>query len=479
MRIIAVILVAAALCAVPASADIVALKDGTVLECRLIDKRTEDVHGVTRAVWEVETSPGARRTLLEEQVAWTHRARVSWESGAEARKWYAVRKNHVVPKWQDQFAFAKECRRKNLYSETYRHFEKAYKLRKPEIPDTVEGHEQLAEWLLNECELYAEAEEEFRIVYKARSGKVSSAAGHMKLGRWCEKRLLYDEAEAEYRAALKRKPELAEAKKALKDLQKLRLASFHPKFHKELRGPFLDAIEWLKGKQNSDGSFGRDINVAGVQGHRGMTALCGTALIHAWELSQIERSDRPPNVKKLRGPDVWGNVWGIDFLVRCHRIRGFREFRGRIKEKLDEIYATLKQIQNVDGGWGYYDFAKNSSTVFVTAAMLVAFEFALSEKVGPDDALLESAVNLLKRSKLSEANYTYRRGQRIPLEGNTYRSPLCVLALLLAGQATQDELRLACDNFFKYRHIVKKIKGKRGTHIGQGKTAPYYYLFGH
>jgi hypothetical protein len=35
------------------------------------------------------------------------------------------------------------------------------------------------------------------------------------------------------------------------------------------------------------------------------------------------------------------------------------------------------------------------------------------------------------------------------------------------------------ENFFKYRHILSAVKGKAGTHMGTGGTAPYYYLFGH
>lgn len=27
--------------------------------------------------------------------------------------------------------------------------------------------------------------------------------------------------------------------------------------------------------------------------------------------------------------------------------------------------------------------------------------------------------------------------------------------------------------------MIQKIKGQRGTHIGEGRTAPYYYLYGH
>lgn len=493
-RVLAGVFYVLAVLVAAASADIVALKDGAVLECRILKKRTEIVHGETRTVLEVETAPGKRRTLFESEIAWIQRARVSWEARAEAMQWYSIRRFHVAPDWKSHFRFAKECRRKKLYEQAYHHFKQAYEFRRRETPDTVEGHARLAEWLLNDCELYGEAVEEFRIVYAFRRKEAGTAADHMALGDWCEKRLLYDEAEQEYRAALGIQPGLAAAQKALKDLQKLRLASFHPRFYRELREPFRKAVEWLRGRQNRDGSFGGDLRTAGVQAHRGVTALAGIALLNGWELLRVEGSrpvprevkrilewflSQPPNMKRLRGPDVWGNVFGLEFLVKCYTLRDLRSFRSRIREKVKEIYEALAAIQGADGGWMYYDFARNSSAAFVTSAMIVNMLAAKREGIGPSEQMIERAISHLKRVKLGEANYTYRTGQRLPLEGNTYRSPICELAMFLTGNGNEESLRLAIDNFFKYRHIVKKIKGRRGTHIGQGRTAPYYYLYGH
>jgi hypothetical protein len=176
---------------------------------------------------------------------------------------------------------------------------------------------------------------------------------------------------------------------------------------------------------------------------------------------------------------VWGNVFGIEFLTKCYKLREFRGKRDSIRSKLKEIYEELGRIQGPDGGWMYYDFAKRSSAAFVTSAMIVNMYLAKREGIGPDEAMIERAVSHLKKVRLAEANYTYRTGQRLPLEGNAARSPLCELAMFITGNSTQKALRTSIDNFFKYRHIIKKIKGKSGTHIGQGKTAPYYYLYGH
>lgn len=475
-------------------ADTLMLKDGTVLECKVLDRRTEEIHGQAKTVYVVEVGKGERRTFLEEEVAWLQRMRVSWEAREEALQWYTDARRHVPPAWGEQFGFAVECRRKQLYDQAARHFEEAYALRRRETPDTREGHEGLAEWLLKDCGLYGAATDEFRKAYAFRKADARSAPERMALGRWCEERSLFDEAEAEYGAALKAEPELAEAKKALENLQKLRLASFHPTLHRELKAPFCKSMEWLRQRQNGDGSFGADVVEAGVQGHRGVTALAGIAILNEWELSRVDGNApvppevekaldyflaRPPNRKALRGPDVWGNAFGIEFLVKCHKLREFRSKRDAIRDKLREIYEELGRMQGPDGGWMYYDFAKSTSASFVTAAMVVNMALAKREGVGPEDALIERAVGHLKRVRLAEANYTYRTGVRLPIEGNAARGPLCELAMVLTGNSTQDALRTSIENFFKYRHVIQKIKGQRGTHIGEGRTAPYYYLYGH
>ena len=489
------ILVLSAACAAgPAAADTLMLKDGTVLECKVLDKRTEEVHGQLKTVIVVEVSKGERRTFLEEEVAWLQRMRVSWEAREEALQWYETQKNHVAPEWREQFGFGKECRRKQLYDQAVKHFEGAYELRKKETPDTREGHEMLAEWLLKDCELYGAAADEFRKVYAQRKGGAEAAADHMALGKWCEERSLFDEAEAEYQAALKVEPELAAAKAALENLQKLRLASFHPTLHRELKAPFRKALEFLKPKQNPDGSYGADLVEAGVQAHRGVTAISGIAILNEWELSLVDATSpppaeaekvldfllsKPPNRKALRGPDVWGNVFGIEFLVKCSKLKEYRSKREAIKSKLKEIYEELERMGGPDGGWMYYDFAKNTSAAFVTAALVVNMTLAKREGLGPPDAMIERAIGHLKRVRLADANFTYRTGVRLPIEGNAARSPLCELALFVTGNGSHDALRTAVDNFFKYRHVIQKIKGQRGTHIGQGRTAPYYYLYGH
>src|SRR5262245_56750448 len=63
--------------------------------------------------------------------------------------------------------------------------------------------------------------------------------------------------------------------------------------------------------------------------------------------------------------------------------------------------------------------------------------------------------------------------------GASARSPLCDFALKCAGEADEESFPQAINNWFNNVHLLKKVKGQAGTHIGKGMTAPYYFLYSH
>lgn len=478
------------LCAATLFSDTIALRDGTILDAKVVGKRVR-AEGIA---WVIEDEQGVRREILEGEIAWHLATRPPWEARAEAEVWYRWRKIRIEDRWPEHFELAKECRRKRLYEQAYFHFSRAYEGRKAETGPSIEEREALADWLLKECELPEAAAEEHRAVYRARAAKTpSEARAQFDLGKWCEARRLFDEAEAQYKAALQADPAFEPATAALTELQNLRRARFHPLYHRVMLSAAKKAADFLKGKQNPDGSFGRDLVEAGVMAHRAVTALAGLALLNVWSLGSVERTGPPPPEieralrwvldfrprHKLRGPDVWGPIFSLDFLRTCHASRHFATRRAEIREGILRAIEELAKTQGGDGGWMYYDFAKGQSASFVTAAALVNLRAVAREGIPVPDALLTRALGALKRCRLGDANFTYAPGKPLPLEGNAPRSPLCELAMNLAGQSSRSNLRQAVENFFRYRHVIRKIKGKKGTHIGQGLTAPYYYLYDH
>lgn len=127
----------------------------------------------------------------------------------------------------------------------------------------------------------------------------------------------------------------------------------------------------------------------------------------------------------------------------------------------------------------YYHFAKKTGASFTGGALLIALVEAKEEGLAVDEQLFSRGLAHLKKMKQQDGVFMYRTGVRQKVEGSQGRSGVCELALLECGEGSIEAVRIAADNFFKYRHILEAVKGKKGTHMGTGGTAPYYFLYGH
>jgi hypothetical protein len=228
-----------------------------------------------------------------------------------------------------------------------------------------------------------------------------------------------------------------------------------------------------------------------------MTAIMGMAVLSAWEFEGVEKGQvikTPPSQaekvleyilaseierKALRGPDVWGNVWSIAFLTRCYKKAQFKDKKEPIRAKIEACIGALTRQMGPDGGWMYYDFAHKTSASFVGQAAINHLLDAKEAGITIPDQIVERASQHLASCKQSAGIFMYRTGVKQTVEGSAARAPGCEMALIRTGKGSKADLAIAVENFFKYRHIIEKIKGKKGTHMGTGGTAPYYFLFGH
>jgi len=96
----------------------------------------------------------------------------------------------------------------------------------------------------------------------------------------------------------------------------------------------------------------------------------------------------------------------------------------------------------------------------------------------PED-MFNRCVDIMKKLKQEDGVWMYRTGAAQKVEGCQGRASLCEFALFLAGQGNTNSIALSAQNFFKHRNVLEAVKGRKGTHIGSGGTAPYYFLFGH
>jgi hypothetical protein len=330
----------------------------------------------------------------------------------------------------------------------------------------------------------------------AEKGK-EKASDYYKLGYYAEKKALYDEADELYKKALAIDPKYRNAKKGIERIKMLRDTLVNTKLFRTVKAQFGAAVGYMEGKQSGRGDYGGDAKEGGVQGHRAMTALCTYALIGKWEFDAVSKPDlmkkvpsridkaikwllaEPCNHKRLRGPDVWGNVWTAHLFAKVLSKRQLKTYHAQVKTKLGEIFQNLQQQMSPQGGWMYYDFARNSPASFVTGVGIVAMVELKKEGYSIPEDMFNKCVQVQKQLKQSDGVWSYRVGARQKVEGSQGRATLCELSLVMAGQGSTGALQIAIENFFKYRHILQAVKGKKGTHIGSGGTAPYYYLFGH
>jgi hypothetical protein len=492
------ILYALPLLAVPSilSADIVTLKDGAVIECRIVNS---GIVRDNRQFIEVENEKKEKREIAVDQIVSLYKGETSWEARERNLKWYGEQKEKVKETWAGHASFARQCKQRKLDDRHLEHARKAYALRRAEAKDDMEAHDRMARWLEKELFLFDEAQAQYRLVYEFKKARAKDKdSERYNLGKWCESKALYDDAEAEFAEAVNLNPKNAMARQGLERLKLLRESLFNPATFRTVKDQLLKAAAYYKPKANSDGSYGGDIAEAGVQGHRGQASICGLGLIAAWEAEAADRPDAlktppaevdkcltfvlgsPEERKALRGPDVWGNCWAIAFLAACLRKPALKDRHPQIKAKIEACYGGLTRQMGPDGGWSYYDFAKSTSMAFLTAAVIVHLHDAKRAGVPIPDQLHQRAVACLKAQDQGNGVWMYRTTVKQTVEGSQGRAPLCETAMLLSGQGSQAKVQVAVDNFFKHRGILAQLKGKSGTHdMSKGGTAPYYYLYGH
>ncbi|MHC4607920.1 MAG: hypothetical protein ACYTAF_13485, partial [Planctomycetota bacterium] len=480
-----------------ASADILTGRDGDLIECEYQKTVTKQTRRGMEKVYVVKMEDGSMREYPIRDFGLI-RKEASWVTRAKRKKWYDREAKKVDEKsWKDHEKLANRCKtRSYLDEETANHYKKAYELQKPEIKDEINSHVAFARKLERKYMMFAEAKDEWRWVYNKKKEGVTNAKGHVDLAEWCRKEGLYKEAMQEYEAALAIDPNNKKAQAGLEKLKRLLMVPVNDQMLRLVKSPMRKAMKYLKGQQNKDGSFGADIRVAGVHGHHGCAAVAGLALIGEWEFEMLDdfsKAEKPPkelvevlkfscenmaNENKLRGPDGWGPAWRLIFLAKAYRKDGLKKYRGQIEKRVTQTNGELKGKARADGGWVYYHFVK-AGTTFLTAVTTIGMLDCRDAKLPHDKGMIDKACASLMKCKQGTASWTYRIGMtREAAVGVAGRSSLCEMAMMRAGK-DQGGLDKAVANFFQHRHLLAAIKGRSGTHIGAGKTAPYYYLFGH
>jgi len=277
-------------------------------------------------------------------------------------------------------------------------------------------------------------------------------------------------------------------------------------------------VEYLVEHQNKDGSWGSPALKGGVEIIAGIgsqhafeaavTALCVSALIEsgekspavarALELGEQYLLERLPKVRRdqpLLIYNVWAHAYGIQALVRMHeRLPEDAPRQQRIRQLIQEQYEKLTKYESAEGGWGYYDFdagtqrPASSSTSFVNAAVLVAFDEADRIDASPPEKVLRRAIQMTKAQKLPDGSYMYGYYLRyVPTHpvnrpgGSLGRSQACSLALRLWGdrEITDELLETWLDRLIARNGWLSMGRKKPIPHESFYAVAGYFFYFGH
>ena len=286
----------------------------------------------------------------------------------------------------------------------------------------------------------------------------------------------------------------------------------------DLEGAIQRGVKFLLDHQNKDGSWGSPALkggveiIAGIGSHHAyqvaVTAMTVSALIESGDSSPaavgaIERGEKYlieqlPLVRRhdpMLIYNVWTHAYGIQALARMdRRLPDDAPRRKQIRELIEGQYAKLTKYESAEGGWGYYDFEAGtqrpaaSSTSFVNAAVLVAFDEARRIGIPPPEKILKRAIAMTKKQRLPDGSYLYgyylHKMPTHPVNqpgGSLGRSQACALSLRVWGDAdiTDEVLETWLDRLVTRNGWLSMGRKKPVPHESFYAVAGYFFYFGH
>ena len=508
--------------ALPAVADMLILKDNNIIELTDV-KRVKKSAGGAGNIWvyEGKNESGKTEIIAERDVVSGGYipGKTSWQLRKEHRDWYE-KESPKVPEddFKAQATFARKCNEPkmnhDLDEEADKHFRKAYELELQLVNKSEEkALELFAKRVRDSYELYEEALTIFRLLMNLKKeqliAKGATPEGYVSLGKQAKDLELWPEAGQFFEEAVKLNDKHPDAKKQLKELRKEMEVPLNMPMYRALNVPFASGIRYMKSKQTKEGWFGGDFTEAGVHGRRGISGVCTMALFAEYQLEKRRGIDKDKAVEmskpfsdaleflmkgeegigkegRLEGDDMWGAIFATEALVMAATDDYImNKYGDTLKTAIHTHVERLKKLQRSDGGWYYYNFTATSSS-FSTASTLIILETLknMGAEIELCDSMIPGAVKCIQSLKQGRGTYKYMEmgsgyhSASSPL-GASARSPLCEFGLYCAEGSDPLDYRQAVMNWLNNVHLLKKVKGREGTHIGKAMTAPYYFLYSH
>jgi hypothetical protein len=193
--------------------------------------------------------------------------------------------------------------------------------------------------------------------------------------------------------------------------------------------------------------------------------------------------------------NVWGHAYGIQTLAAmCRQLPEGSTQRSNLLHLIQGQIDLLRHYESVDGGWGYYDFRvgsqrpASSSTSFVTATVLIAFQRAREVGAEIPADLRERGLASINRQRKPDNTYVYGEYLKMtPMRGinraagSLGRSQACNLALRFWGDETITDqvLREWLDRLVSRNGWLSIGRKRPIPHEAWFQVAGYFFYYGH
>lgn len=298
------------------------------------------------------------------------------------------------------------------------------------------------------------------------------------------------------------------------------LPEIEPVTREELDSAIRRGVDFLISSQNKNGSWGsatmtKGLNItADIPGahhafRAGTSGLALEGLLASGDqrpevLAAIDKAEEYflkelPRLRRANASQLyntWGHAYGLKALSALHEYReGDEAKRSAFKNLAQQQLQMLQRYEDVNGGWGYYDFDEVTRkpsgipTSFTTATVMIAMKKA-KDVMGVElpQREVERGIAFLQRQQTPDFAYVYsdshRDRPRYSINrpgGSLCRSQACNAARRLWGDdAVTDEIvKIWLDRLILRNGWVDIARKRPVPHETHFANSGYFYYYGH
>lgn len=298
------------------------------------------------------------------------------------------------------------------------------------------------------------------------------------------------------------------------------LPAIEPVTRAEIDAAIKRGIDFLISSQNKNGSWGsatmtKGLNItADIPGahhafRAGTTGLAVEGLLATGDqrpevLRAIEMGEEYflkelPRLRRATTSQLyntWGHAYGLKALTALYEYReGDDAKRSALKNLAQQQVQMLQRYEDVNGGWGYYDFDEISRkptgipTSFTTATVMMAMKRA-QDVMGVElpEREVSRGLAFLQRQQTPDFAYVYSDGHRYRPRysinrpgGSLCRSQACNAARRVWGDeaVTNEIIKIWLDRLILRNGWVDIARKRPRPHDIHFANSGYFYYYGH